>query len=207
LVPIYRHEWCHQLQLFFNNGGCQPLTFGMGAHGWCSSSCCICQWMVLSINGCCTLMTTNNHPLCHSCGATVLLLLQHRLASSALPSLPFWKHLWPSLQVLATPFNHQSHQSTPFLTQKGSLQPDGLPHHIWRVLSLVSRTYNIPLRAYQPCSVRNDFIKPYTKAYNTPSNRYSKCDSHYLSISIWSRAHHSSNSLLIQELRLPSVPP
>jgi hypothetical protein len=23
----------------------------------------------------------NNHPLCHSCGATVLLLLQHRLAS------------------------------------------------------------------------------------------------------------------------------
>jgi hypothetical protein len=22
LVPIYRQEWCHQLQLFFNNGGC-----------------------------------------------------------------------------------------------------------------------------------------------------------------------------------------
>ena len=28
------------------------------------------------------------------------------------------------------------------------------------------------------------FIKPYTKAYNTPSNGYSKCDNHYLSISI-----------------------
>jgi hypothetical protein len=37
---------------------------------------------------------------------------------AALPSLPFWEHLWPSLQVLAKPFNHQSHQSTPFLTQK-----------------------------------------------------------------------------------------
>jgi hypothetical protein len=21
LLPIYRQEWCHQLQLFFNNGG------------------------------------------------------------------------------------------------------------------------------------------------------------------------------------------
>jgi hypothetical protein len=37
------------------------LTFRMGAHGWCSSSCscCICQWTVPSINGCCTLMETN----------------------------------------------------------------------------------------------------------------------------------------------------
>jgi hypothetical protein len=37
---------------------------------------------------------------------------------AALPSLPFWERLQPSLQVLATPVNHQSHQSTPFLTQK-----------------------------------------------------------------------------------------
>ena len=50
------------------------------------------------------------------------------------------------------------------------------------------------------------FIKPHTKAYNTPSNGYSKCDSHYMSISMWSRDHHSSKSLLIQELCLPSVP-
>jgi hypothetical protein len=36
------------------------LTFGMGAHGWCSSSCscCICQWTVQSIDDCCTLMAT-----------------------------------------------------------------------------------------------------------------------------------------------------
>ena len=63
LLPIYRQEWCHQLQLFFNKGGCQlqhffnnsgcqPLTSWMGAHGWCNSSCscCNCQWL-LHING------------------------------------------------------------------------------------------------------------------------------------------------------------
>jgi len=71
-VSIYRQEWCRQLQFFFNkdgcqlqpffnNGGRQPLTFGKVAHGWCNSnsSCCICQWTVLSINGYCTLMATN----------------------------------------------------------------------------------------------------------------------------------------------------
>jgi len=52
LLPIYRQEWCHQLQHFFNKGGCQPLTSWMGAHGWCNSSCscCNCQWL-LHING------------------------------------------------------------------------------------------------------------------------------------------------------------
>jgi len=41
-----------QLQLFFNKGGCQPLTSWMGAHGWCNSSCscCNCQWL-LHIDG------------------------------------------------------------------------------------------------------------------------------------------------------------
>jgi hypothetical protein len=70
LLPIYRQEWCHQLQLFFNNGGCQPLTSWMGAHDWCNSSCscCNCQWL-LHING----NQPNNHPLC--------LLLQRMLAS------------------------------------------------------------------------------------------------------------------------------
>jgi hypothetical protein len=38
--------------------------------------------------------------------------------SAALLSLPFQEHIWSSLQVLAKPFNHQSHQSTPFLTPK-----------------------------------------------------------------------------------------
>jgi hypothetical protein len=50
------------------------------------------------------------------------------------------------------------------------------------------------------------FFKPYTKAYNTPSNKYFQVRQSF-SISMWSQAHHSSKSLLIQELRLPSVPP
>jgi len=60
LQLFFNKDGC-QLHLFFNNGGCQPLTFAMGAHGWCSSSCscCICQWTMSSINGCCTLMATN----------------------------------------------------------------------------------------------------------------------------------------------------
>jgi len=68
---------------------------------------------------------------------------------------------------------------------------------------------NIPLQGYQPCSVQND-LSSLTSRLTTPPQTeisISKCDSHYLSISIWSRAQHSSKSLLIQELCLPSVPP
>jgi len=44
LVFIYRQEWCHQLRFFFNNGGCQTLTFEKVAYGWCSSSSsCWCR--------------------------------------------------------------------------------------------------------------------------------------------------------------------
>ena len=123
-----------QLQLFFNNGGCQPLTLGMG--------CCICQWTVSSINGCCTLMATNPTitPFAIHVGQLSSCFFNTGLHVAVLPSLPFWERLQSSLQVLATPFNHQSHQSTPFSHTKGSLQPDGLPLHIWRVLTLVSRT-------------------------------------------------------------------
>jgi len=77
-LQLFFNKGGYQLQLVFNNGGCQPLTSWMGAHGWCNSSCscCNCQWL-LHING----NQPNNHPLCHSCGATVRLLLQHKLAS------------------------------------------------------------------------------------------------------------------------------
>jgi len=67
---------------------------------------------------------------------------------------------------------------------------------------------NIPLRAYQPCLIRND-LSSLTSRLTTPPQMeisISKCNNHYLSISMWSRAHHSSKSLLIPELRLPSVP-
>ena len=50
LVPIYRLQWCHQLQLFFNKDGCQ-------LHLFCNKGGCPSQWLVPSI--CCTLMATN----------------------------------------------------------------------------------------------------------------------------------------------------
>jgi len=48
------------------------------------SSCCMFfyKWTVPSVKGCCTLSNKpNNHTLCHSCGAIVLMLLQHMLVS------------------------------------------------------------------------------------------------------------------------------
>jgi hypothetical protein len=37
-MPIYRQEWCHQLQLFFNSGGCIN-----GGSTWVAP---FCQWLV-----------------------------------------------------------------------------------------------------------------------------------------------------------------
>jgi hypothetical protein len=89
----------------------------------------------------------NNHPICHSCGAIVLLLLQHRLTfcnSSRLiilrASLAFREHLWPSLQVLAKPFNHQSHPSTLLLTPKDHFNQMVCHISSEECLTLVSRT-------------------------------------------------------------------
>jgi len=104
LLSIYRQEWCHQLQLFFNkggcqlqlffnNGGCQPLTYWMSAHGWCnfSCSCCNSQWTVPSINGCCTLMATNPTitPFAIHVGQLSSCFFNTSLHLAALPSLPF----------------------------------------------------------------------------------------------------------------------
>jgi hypothetical protein len=144
LMPIYKQEWCHQLQLFFNNGGCQPLTFGMGAHGWCSSSCscCICQWTVPSVNGYCTLMATNPTitPFAINVGQLSSCFFSTSLHPAALPSFPFWEHLRPSLHGTCHTFHSPELPKHTFSHTKGSLQLDGLPLHIWRVLSLVSGT-------------------------------------------------------------------
>jgi hypothetical protein len=89
------------------------------------------QWLVPSIN----LLhingnKPNNHPLCYSCGATVRLLLQHRLASCSSSKLTI-----PRLSVAkftGTRHTFQSSESPKhtFSHTKGSLQPDGLPLHI-----------------------------------------------------------------------------
>ena len=84
---------------------------------------------------------------------------------------------------------------------KGSLQPDGLPHHIWRVLTLVSGTQHSPSNLSIMLGPEW-FIKPHTKAYNTPSNRnfyfqVRQSLSEYLNMII--------SSLLFQESTHPGV--
>jgi hypothetical protein len=81
---------------------------------------------LLHING----NQPNNHPLCHSCRATVLLLLQHRLASCSSSKLTI-----PRASVAKFTGTRQTFQSPEspkhtFSHTKGSLQPDGLPLHI-----------------------------------------------------------------------------
>jgi len=121
---------------------------------------------LLHING----NKPNNHPLCHSYGATVRLLLQHRLASCSSSKLTIprasvakfigTRHTFQSPESLKHTFSHT----------KGSLQPNGLQLHIWRVLTLVSGTQHSPSSVSTMLGLEW-FIKPYTKAYNTPSNR------------------------------------
>jgi len=70
----------------------------------------------------------------------VLLLLQHMLASCNSSKLTI-----PRASPAKFTGTHQTFQSPEspkhtFSHTKGSLQPDGLSHHIWRVLTLVSGT-------------------------------------------------------------------
>jgi len=185
-----------QLQLFFNNGGCQPLTLGMG--------CCICQWTVPSINGCCTLMATNptitplpfmwgNCPLASSTQACMLQFFQAYHSESVSGQVyRYLSHLSITRVTKAHLFSHT----------KGSLQPDGLPLHIWRVLTLVSGTQHSTLSVSTMLGLEW-FIKPHIKAYNTPSNE----NFHFQVRQSLSEYLNMITSSLIPELCLPSVPP
>jgi len=113
----------HQLQLIFNNGGCQPLTFWKG--------CCICQWTVPSINGCCTLMATNPTitPLPFM-WAIVLLLFQHMLAFCSSSKLTILRASLAKFPGTCQTFQSPESSKHPFAHSKGSLQPDGLSYLI-----------------------------------------------------------------------------
>jgi hypothetical protein len=76
------------------------------------------QWLVPTI--CCTCNGNNPTitPFAIHVGQLSSCFFSTGLHSAALPSLPFRERLWPSFQVLAKPFNHQSHPSTPLLTPK-----------------------------------------------------------------------------------------
>jgi hypothetical protein len=101
-----------------------------------------------------------------------------------------------------TPFDIYVGQLSACFFSTTSLQLAALPSlPFWERLQ-----HNIPLRAYQSCSVRNDFSSLTPRLTTPPQMEYFQVRQS-LSISMWSQAHHSSKSLLIQELRLPSVPP
>jgi hypothetical protein len=73
----------------------------------------------------------NNHPLCHLCGATVRLLLQHMLASRSSSKLTILRA--SPVKFTGTCHTFQSLESpkhTFYHTKGRSLQPDDLPHHI-----------------------------------------------------------------------------
>ena len=101
--------------------------------------------------------------------AIVFWLLQHKLASCSSS-----KFTIPRASVAKFTGTRQTFQSPEsskhtFSHTKGSLQPDGLPLHIWRVLTLVSGTQHSP-SSVSTMLGPEWFIKPHTKAYNTPSN-------------------------------------
>jgi hypothetical protein len=121
---------------------------------------------LLHING----NKPNNHLLCHSYGATIRLLLQHRLASCCSSKLTILRASVAKFTGTRHTFQSPESPKHNFSHTKGSLQLDGLPLHIWRVLTLVSGTQHSP-SSVSTMLGPEWFIKPYTKAYNTPLNK------------------------------------
>jgi hypothetical protein len=124
-------------------------------------------------------------PFCHSCGAIVLLLLQHRLASCSsskltIPRASSVKFTWylPHLSITrvtkAHLFSHKRITTTRWSATS----------HVKSVIACLWD--NIPLRVYQSCSIRNDSSGLTPRLTTSPQTEISipKCDSHYLSISI-----------------------
>jgi len=154
----------------FNNGGCQPLTFQKG--------CCICQWTVPSINGCCTLMATNstitpfvinvgNCPLASSAHACILQLFQAYHSESAFGQVSRYLPNLSITRVIQAPLcSLQRITSTRWFVTS----------HLKSVNTCLWN--NIPLQAYQPCLARNDLSSLTPRLTTPPQTDISKCDSH-----------------------------
>jgi hypothetical protein len=170
LCSFCSHSWC---PFIGSNGATSSYSSSTKVAANSSSSSTMVaansQWLVPSI--CCTYNGNkpNNHPLCHSCGATVLLLLQHRLTSCISSKLIILRASPAKFTGTRQTFQSPESPKHTFSHTKGSLQPDGLPLHIRRVLTLVSGTQHSP-SSVSTMLGPEWFIKPYTKAYNTPSN-------------------------------------
>jgi hypothetical protein len=72
--------------------------------------------------------------------AIVLLLLQHMLAFCSSSKLTIPRASLAKFTGTCQTFQSPESPKHPFAHSKGSLQPDGLSHLIWRVLTLVSGT-------------------------------------------------------------------
>jgi len=70
--------------------------------------------------------------------AIVLLLLQHMLASCSSSKLTILRASLAKFTGTCQTFQSPESPKHTFSHTKGSLQPDGLSHHIWKVLTLVS---------------------------------------------------------------------
>jgi len=103
------------------------------------------------------------------CGATVLLLFQHRFASCSSSKLTILRASPAKFTSTCHTFQSPESPKHIFSHTKGSLQPDGLPLHIWRVLTLFSGIQHSPSSVLTMLGPEW-FIKPHIKAYNTPSN-------------------------------------
>jgi len=142
---------------------------------WLPTAALLQQWWLpksmvdvvhlLHING----NKPNNHPLCHSCGATVRLFLQHKFATRRSSKLTILRASLAKFTSTCHTFQSPESPKHTLAHTKGSLQPDGLPLHIWRVLMLVSRTQHSP-SSLSTVLDTEWFIKPHITDYNTPSN-------------------------------------
>jgi hypothetical protein len=133
------------------------------------------HWWLLHING----NNPNNHSLCHWFGAIVLLLLQHMLAFSRSSKLTILRASLAKFPGTCHTFQSPESLKHPFVHSKGSLQPDGLWHLIWRVFN-VCLWNNIPLQAYQPCLAQNDLSSLTSRLTTPPQMNISKCDIHWV---------------------------
>ena len=68
------------------------------------------------------------------------MLLQHKLASCSSSKLTIPRASLAKFTGTRQTFQSPESPKHTFSHTKGSLQPDGLPHHIWRVFTLVSGT-------------------------------------------------------------------
>jgi hypothetical protein len=101
--------------------------------------------------------------------AIVLLLLQHMLVFCSSSKLTILRAYVAKFTGTCQTFQLSESPKHPFAHSKGSLQPNDLSQLIWRVLTLVPGTLHSP-SSISTMLGPEWFIKPYIKAYNTPSN-------------------------------------